>query len=290
MASQGSPLTDWPLDALAALAEQWKLLIVLPILVAAGGYFYFSSAPREYQSSAVLRLDQNELVMLGSATVVDRAVQALHLDQELNVSPASARVAIMDRLKTGQVGESDYQRVTFTWSSDTQAQAILTALVAELLVQSRPRGRDKEGIELQIQRKRAAGEQLKIQLENLQGVVQQMREPDPERVPNVTLGDIGQATVALVQAIEAQDEDTYEATLALEGTVTDSNIIQPPTPLPGPIALKATSSAIALAFAVELILIIAILLRDAIMRAARNQTTADKIDRIVAPFRRKQRK
>ena len=54
---------------LATVAESWKLVLVVPLLIGALTFVYLATRPSLYRSDAILRLSKDELVVLKSDRV-----------------------------------------------------------------------------------------------------------------------------------------------------------------------------------------------------------------------------
>jgi uncharacterized protein involved in exopolysaccharide biosynthesis len=59
------------LDLLVTVAESWKLLIFVPLLVGVLTFATVSTYQVSYQSNAILRLSEQEVAVLHSAPVLD---------------------------------------------------------------------------------------------------------------------------------------------------------------------------------------------------------------------------
>ena len=79
------------LDLLVTIAESWKLLFFVPLLVGALTATVTSFYKPSYQSTAIVRLTEEEAAVLHSAAVLDPLLESFGYTQKANGNLESAR-------------------------------------------------------------------------------------------------------------------------------------------------------------------------------------------------------
>jgi uncharacterized protein involved in exopolysaccharide biosynthesis len=138
------------LDILVTLAESWKLLAFGPLAAAvlAGALSFLW--PKTFESTAVVRLTEQELALVNSAPVQDSLIDKFGLLQEFDGVQDDARQYLVKKV----VGKFDKKTglSTITAAANTPGRAqemgkeAMDALLKELL----PKGKDRDQIEQQI--------------------------------------------------------------------------------------------------------------------------------------------
>ncbi|MDP1731725.1 MAG: hypothetical protein Q8L54_11250, partial [Devosia sp.] len=207
------------LDVVVTLAESWRLLLLGPLLAGAIAFGGAAFMPKAYESEAVLGLSASELVLLRSARVLDPVLEQQGLAGASGVDAAREQLIASLKTKrigeTGQAGETGFYRVEVSQPAAPDAQALLQQIIAQLIVQSAPRGAARRTLELRLASAREALDQLIAGQEKL-GVIYETAASRAAADGSVMgLGEVGRSIVELAGGIESRRGEILRAELAL---------------------------------------------------------------------------
>jgi len=258
------------LDVLVLLAENIRLIIILPLVIgtiALGVSFFL---PQTFQSVAVLQADQATASLMIAAPVLDPVIGALGLAKKGTLE--ESRIELRDRIKV-VVGRAD-KLLTLTVSARTalQAQAIANSLIQKTFEESRPKASVLARLKIQLN-------EAQVRLKNAQdasvGVLKRL-ESNSSVATGVELAKgyadlLGATGVAQSQvlALEAQIEGLSAAQLVQSPTLPE-RASQPKKSL---IAIGATLAA-------GLVLLLFIFMRNAFRKSTVSENTSAKLMRI----------
>jgi len=258
------------LDVLVLLAENIRLIIILPLVIgtiALGVSFFL---PQTFQSVAVLQADQATASLMIAAPVLDPVIGALGLAKKGTLE--ESRIELRDRIKV-VVGRAD-KLLTLTVSARTalQAQAIANSLIQKTFEESRPKASVLARLKIQLN-------EAQVRLKNAQdasvGVLKRL-ESNSSVATGVELAKgyadlLGATGVAQSQvlALEAQIEGLSAAQLVQSPTLPE-RATQPKKSL---IAIGATLAA-------GLVLLLFIFMRNAFRKSTVSENTSAKLMRI----------
>src|SRR5690606_23594233 len=94
------------------------------------------------------------------------------------------------------------------------------------------------------------------------------------------LGEAGQSYATLISSITSTEQEILATRMALEGSVTTSDIIQAPTLEEQPLPQKKLLSAVLAAFATGVVLLLFAFVRAGFANAAQEARGAGKVERI----------
>lgn len=271
------------LDIAAAIAESWMLLVFGPLIVGLSvlGFVHFVQ-PDRYASTAILHVSQEEAALLQSATVVDPAIREAGLDSSFDDIAAARRAVLENGLNTERLDGAELLRVTVTAGSPQSANALLTALITELIRNSAPRDDERRALEQKLQALERSVQNMNDSLRRLNALYDRAIDGDSNAM--ASLGDAGQSYATLISGIAETEEAIVSAQMALEGSVSPSDIVQKPTleeeALPKRGSLVAALAALATGF----VLLIFAFLRAGLANAAKNPQSAENLKRIRNAF------
>lgn len=258
------------LDVLVLLAENIRLIIILPLVIgtiALGVSFFL---PQTFQSVAVLQADQATASLMIAAPVLDPVIGALGLAKKGTLE--ESRIELRDRIKV-VVGRAD-KLLTLTVSARTalQAQAIANSLIQKTFEESRPKASVLARLKIQLN-------EAQVRLKNAQdasvGVLKRL-ESNSSVATGVELAKgyadlLGATGVAQSQvlALEAQIEGLSAAQLVQSPTLPE-RASQPKKSL---IAIGATLAA-------GLVLLLFIFMRNVFRKSTVSENTSAKLMRI----------
>ena len=268
------------LDLLVTVAESWKLLVIAPVLVAiaafAGATFV---KPDLYQSSAIVRLGENDAAILQSAVVLDPLAESFGYLGQAKGDRDAARQALKQDLVSAVDKRTKLVTVTATSTSAKQAQQLNEQAIALLLAELTPKGQDKANMLQQIEVNKQA-------LLIAEASLNQMRQASSKGLANAANAEQIVASVTSLIALTTEYKQAIqglEAGLRVKG---DEVFVQTATlaqkPMPTKRALNAVIAALASGFA----LLLFVFVRKALVNAAANPESAKKIAQIKQSFGR----
>jgi capsular polysaccharide biosynthesis protein len=138
------------LDILVTLAESWKLLVFVPLLVGmlAGALSFLW--PNTYESIAIARLTEEEAALFHAAPVLDPLVDKFGYLDRAGGFREDARNAVKNDLKFTADKKTKLVTVLVKGSTPEVAQALGRAAFEALFVELMPKGKEKEAIEQEI--------------------------------------------------------------------------------------------------------------------------------------------
>lgn len=259
------------LDVLVTLAENLKLLILVPLAVGICALGIGFVLPQTFQSVAVLQAEQVTASLMQTASVLDPVVAALGLAKDDTVEEARAR--LREQIKA-TVGRND-KLLTLTVSARTaqQAQAIATAVLKQTYQESRPKSTLRKRLETQLAE---ATERLKNAQDASVGVLKRLESTGAGINGGV---ELARGYAELLTATGAAQSQVAGLEAQLEG-VSEVQLMQSPTLPEKPSQPKKGLIAVGVTLATGLALLIFIFSRQAMRNTAVNETTSAKLQRI----------
>ena len=263
------------LDILMAVAENIKLLLVVPLLVGLCALGICFMVPQSYQSVSVLQADSTTASLMITAPVLDPVIAAFGLAQDDTLE--GARTELRQQIKTA-IGRSDkLLTVTVSARSPQQSQAIANALIQQTFKEGRPKANVRTRLETQLA-------EARLRLKNAQDAAAVLLtridlpgsassgESELARGYAELLGATGAAQSQII-TLEAQLEGLSEAQLVQSPTLPE----RASTPKKGLIAISAT-------LGTGLAVLIFLIMRQAIRNRPLNETNSAKWLRIRKSF------
>jgi uncharacterized protein involved in exopolysaccharide biosynthesis len=265
------------LDLLVTIAESWKLLLFVPLLVgvmAATIATYFKPI---YQSSAIVRLAEEEVAVLHSAAVLDPLLEPFAYRQKAKGVVEDARQALKQDLTYNTDKRTKLVTISAKAASPELAQQLNTRAIALLLDELTPKGLTKFQIEQSIaDRENAiiATEQSSAKL--LEAFLKN----------NVDAYMVDQAVTSISNSANfilsnRQEVHALKARLLPKGA---ELFVQPPTLPQRSLPRKTPMIGISAMVGTGFVLILFVFLRKAFKNAALNPDSANKITRIRQAF------
>lgn len=261
------------LDLLVTVAENIKLLIIGPLVVGLAALGVAFQLPQSFESTVIINSQANDIngnlivALSQSAAVLDPVRQQTNFKPEKSAD--DARRDLRKNIKAS-VGRND-QLVTITATAPTaeQAQQLLSALQAELVKQSQPRGALLSRLEQRLQQERqahAAGLKLEAELAEL---IQSGKANEASTNAYAGLVNSNSRKLVDIQSIEAQ-------MLGL----TEDTLVQPATLPQRPVSNKKAMIAVVATLASGFALLLFVFVRQALRNAGANPESAAKMARI----------
>jgi uncharacterized protein involved in exopolysaccharide biosynthesis len=266
------------LDLLVTVAESWKLLVFVPVLV---GIVAFTGAtflkPSFYQSSAILRLSEDQISVLHSAPVLDPLTESFGYLSEAQGIKEDAREA----LKKDLVGAVDKRSKLLTISamsnSPEQAQKLNQQAVQLLLEELMPKGLAKTNILQLIEIRKQAVALAETSFEQLVSAYSKMGS----NAPNAAQGSSSIASLVTLVLDGKNAIQGMEQQLIIRGSEV---FVQPATLPQKEMPRKRVMVAVMAVLASGFALLLFVFIRKALLNAGTNPESAAKIARIKKSF------
>lgn len=267
------------LDLLVTIAESWKLLLFVPLLVGAMTATIATFFPPTYQSSAIVRLAEEEVAVLHSAAVLDPLLEPFAYSQKAQGILEDARQALKQDLSYSTDKRTKLVTISAKAASPEQAQQLNTQAIARLLDELTPKGQEKANIEALMAIRQQAADVAEQSLAQFR---------DTSAAPPTSPAQAAENTGHLIQLVmeNKQEVQALKARLLPKGA---ELFVQPPTlpqkPLPRKVALISLLVVLASGFA----LLLFVFIRSALKAASNNPESAAKLARIHQALRLKAR-
>lgn len=272
------------LDLLVAVAENWLLIVCAPVLLGIlGAAVLWFTAPSQFESEALLRISAEDSVMLRSARVLDtpQLNNALSVYYGGPLSTARARF-VEERLGIAKLQDPDLYRVTVRAGSPNDAHLLLTTIIGSLVDNSVPTPLQQQRMELRRGQVETSLDELESSLDRLNRLADNSLATD-RTLADIALGELGQSIVAILGNIESRRLELFNIEQALVGSVTQDDIIQPPTLPDGALSRGLVTPVMLIIVGTGFLMIIVAFIRTG-FRNARSKETVDKINRIRRAF------
>jgi hypothetical protein len=138
------------LDILVTLAESWKLLVFGPLAAAvlAGALSFLW--PKTFESTAIVRLTEAEVALVGAAPVLDPLIVKFDLLPEFDGNQDDARAYLVKKITGKFDKKTGLSTITAIAATPERAQAMGAAAINALLLELLPKGKNKDQVEQTI--------------------------------------------------------------------------------------------------------------------------------------------
>ena len=138
------------LDILVTLAESWKLLVFGPLAAAvlAGALSFLW--PKTFESTAIVRLTEAEVALVGAAPVLDPLIVKFNLLPEFDGNQDDARAYLAKKITGKFDKKTGLSTITTIAATPERAQAMGAAAIDALLLELLPKGKNKDQVEQTI--------------------------------------------------------------------------------------------------------------------------------------------
>lgn len=263
------------LDILLVLAENIKLLLVVPLVVGLLSLGVASIWPPSYESTSVVMAERTnnsftvDVVsrLVTSASVLDPVAREFGFLQ--NRTPEEARRHLLENVKTS-VGRGDRLLTLVTAARGPEsAQRLNQAVLDQLFLQTRPKGADLARLQDRLnQEKSSLAAAVKLEAELAKALFSKGQTESA-----------GRAYVNLLLANSKKAEDIQALEMQIGGLTVDA-IIQPPTSPEKPTSPNKWLIVVLAALASGVALLVFVAIRSSLMRSTQNAAAADKLLRI----------
>lgn len=273
------------LDIAVVIAESWIVLIVVPAVVAALAFLALNlfESP-QFRSQAILRIDEGEAAFITSARVLNPAIVDSDWVQREPGSLSGARDRLVESLSITPIEGTGTYNIALTTDDPELSRTMLDAIVASLIENSAPSDVDRQRLELRLDVLRRSLANFQSSLERLNQLYDQLNSGTSPTMATIELGNLGGSIVSLVTQIATTEQDILSTELALQGSVSVSDIFQAPTTPDNDENRSAILKAALAGLATGFLLLIAVFIRAGLRTAAQNPSAAEKVERIRKAF------
>lgn len=269
------------LDLLIVVAENIKLLIVGPLLVALCALGISFLLPQKFTSEAIIAFSSNSTnpnpsaalqaaAIMVSPVVLDPVITKLSLAQDMSMQ--KARQALEKRVKA-TVGKDGLLRLDATANSPQDAQMLASAIIENWLASTIPAEQEREDMETKLN-------YAKKGLQSITALITQLNAEGAANLSKpLTRGEAGTGLVAVGELQSKYLNDVLSISRALKGLSKDV-IKQSPTLPTEKIAPKKGLITIIAGMLAGFVLLIFVFVRQAWRNSTQNTETAKKKERI----------
>lgn len=267
------------LDLLVTIAESWKLLLFVPLLVGAMTATIATFFPPTYQSSAIVRLAEEEVAVLHSAAVLDPLLEPFAYSQKAQGILEDARQALKQDLSYSTDKRTKLVTISAKAASPEQAQQLNTQAIARLLDELTPKGQEKANIEALMAIRQQAADLAEQSLAQFR---------DTSAAPPTSPAQAAENTGQLIQLVmeNRQEVQVLKRLLLPKGA---ELFVQPPTLPQKPLQRKVALISLLVVLASGFALLLFVFIRSALKAASNNPESAAKLARIHQALRLKAR-
>jgi uncharacterized protein involved in exopolysaccharide biosynthesis len=257
------------LDLLQTIAENLRLLVIGPLVVGLLAIAWTSFMPKTYESTAILKSEQNIAGQMLTAAVLDP------IAAKWGYTPAMETDAAQDKLKGLIKAHYNAKDKTLTVAAQGRtpqaAQSLATDLLAATFVQTQPRGSEKQSLAKQL-------DQLQTREKELTQTAK-ILERRLEQATGNGVSEVAQGYVNLMGVIDKTQSSQIEVEKKLKG-LDSSEVLQPPTLPTKKVAPKRGFITMMATLATGIALLIFVFIRQALRNASQDAESAAKLARI----------
>lgn len=263
------------LDLLQTIVDNLRLLIIGPIVAGLLAYGVALVIPKPYESTAILKSEQNLAEQMLIAPVLDPV--AAKLGYTPKMEPDDARDKLKNQIKVSYNAKDKLVTLTAQATSPQAAQALANAVLAQVYVQTQPRDSDKQSLQKQLTQLQTREKEL-TQSANL--LARRL-----EQISGNGVSEVAQGYAQMISVIEKTQGIQIKIENELKGT-DSSSLIQSPTLPTRKVASKGSLIAIISGLATGFALLLLVFIRQALRSASQNEESAQKINALRASWRK----
>ena len=265
------------LDLLVTVAESWKLLVFVPLLVGVLSFATMSTYQLSYVSNAILRLSEEEVAVLHSAPVLDPLLEPFGYLARADGVQEDAREALKMDLTSSVDKRTKLVSISAKASSPETAQQMSSQAVVRLLEELTPKGQRKTSIMQSIEIREQAVAVTEQSFANLV-------EAFPKGSVGASNAEQAVTSIAALVTLILENKQAIQD-LKLQLSPKGAEVfVQTPTlpqkPMPRKRAITTVIAMLASGFA----LLLFVFIRKALQNAGINPESAAKIVRIKQAF------
>ncbi|UYO40501.1 hypothetical protein KQX62_04100 [Rhodopseudomonas palustris] len=270
-----------PLDIAVVVAENWLLLILVPLLAGVIVFGVISATtPNVYETEAILAIDEREAALVQTSPVLDKAMAGSPSFAGLPGTSSGARGESLARhLTVAKEATSDWYRLRLRGDNATHLKEVLYSIIQALISSSVPSPVEIARINQEIEQTAASLEGLERALRNVDRIL-----ASKDATVDHAGGEFAASVVSLISGIERRRSKLFDLELAKQGSVRSEDVIQPPTQSRMSNSRSSLLPALAVMLGVGLFLLILVFIRDGLRRASNDPEQVTKVNRIRRAF------
>lgn len=263
------------LDLLQTIVDNLRLLVMGPLLAGLLAFGVTLLIPKTYESTAILKGEQNHASQMLTASVLDSVAAKLGYTPKMEAD--DARDQLKKEIKASYNAKDKLVTLTTQATSPQAAQALANDVLAQVYLQTQPRDSAKQGLQKQL-----------AQLQNREKELTQSAKLLERRLEQVTgngVSEVAQGYAQLIGVIEKTQENQIKVEKELKG-IDSSDLVQSPTLPTKKIAPKRSLITLAAALAIGFALLLFVFIRQALHNARQNAESAKKLNALQAAWRK----
>jgi hypothetical protein len=268
------------LDVAVVIAENWLLLILVPLLAGVIAYGVMSKTlPGIYETEALLAINEREAALVQAAPVLNKAMaESSYLKGYSGLLSEARRELLRNNLTVEKDTSSGYYRLRLRGQDPVKAEELLGSIIEVLISSSVPNPVELARINREIEQASASLEELESGLAKVNSIT-----ISTDEVSGSDLGDFGASIVSLVSSIEQRRAELFRLELAINGTVRPEDVVQPPTQSVAN-SRSLLLPVVAVVLGVGFLLLILAFVREGIRNASSDPAQIAKVNRIRRAF------
>jgi uncharacterized protein involved in exopolysaccharide biosynthesis len=261
------------LDLLLVIAENIKLLVIVPLVIGLLSLLVGFALPQSFTSQAILVSAPAQAVsMMKSPLVLDPVINVLNLSS--GISMESARIRLADQTKA-VIGKDTLLRLDVTAGKPEEAQRIANLMIDSYLKSTKPGELDRADLEKRLS-------YAQISLTSVRNLIERITSNGVGMLNKpITLGEAGTSVVALGELQNRYLGEVLSIPRALQGLSRDI-VIQAPTLPTEAVATKKGLIAVMSVLLSGFVLLLWVFARKAWANTEQDPITAKKQARLRA--------
>lgn len=263
------------LDLLQTIVDNLRLLIIGPLVAGLLAYGVALVIPKTYESTAILKSEQNLAGQMLTASVLDPIAAKLGYTPKMEAD--DARDKLKKEIKASYNAKDKLVTLTAQATSPQAAQALANDVLVQVYAQTQPRDSAKQSLQKQL-----------TQLQTREKELTQSAKILERRLEQATgngVSEVAQGYAQLIGVIEKNQESQIKIEKELKG-IDSSDLIQSPTLPTKKVAPKRGLIAIMAALAAGFALLLFVFIRQAFRNASQNEESAQKINALQVSWRK----
>jgi uncharacterized protein involved in exopolysaccharide biosynthesis len=263
------------LDMLQVFVDNLRLLVIGPLVAGLLAYCVALVIPKTYESTAILKSEQNLAGQMLTASVLDPIAAKLGYTPKLEAD--DARDKLQKEIKASYNVKDKLITVTAQASSPQAAQALASDVLAQIYVQTQPRDSAQQRLQKQLTQLQTREKELTQSAKILERML--------EQAAGNGVSEVAQGYAQLIGVIEKTQENQIKVEKELKG-IDSSDVIQSPTLPTKKIAPKRGLIAVIACLAAGFALLLFVFIRQALRNASQDEESAPKINALQASWRK----
>jgi uncharacterized protein involved in exopolysaccharide biosynthesis len=263
------------LDLLQTIVDNLRLLVIGPLVAGLLAYGVSLVIPKTYESTAILKSEQNLAGQMLNASVLDPIAAKLGYTPKMEAD--DARDKLQKEIKASYNVKDKLVTVTAQASSPQAAQALASDVLAQIYVQTQPRDSAQQRLQKQLTQLQTRDKELTQSAKIL--------ERRLEQGAGNGVSEVAQGYAQLIGVIEKTQENQIKVEKELKG-IDSSDVIQSPTLPTKKIAPKGGLIAIIAMLVAGFALLLFVFIRQALRNASQNEESAEKIKALQTSLRK----